>query len=238
MTELKTSILRSSLIALGVAFAAIGLGGPALGATPTVYAGSATITGAGDIVQVSRMPVQTSSGTVVYYDVTITFGVTSAGALSVVSTTIGPSPSLIITNFKAGTYASPAGLNFTELVSGPGIGPAGTTAWNIAKSGGSNLGCAYPATASWYTGPIASNPYAARITGAGITTTDYSYGISGPISSICSGVESQEFNNASNVAPLIGASQTGNSLTLVSFTDPTGKDHSVPVGQVTLTLSQ
>jgi len=231
--------MKAALALIGLAaFGALAVGGPALGATPTVYAGNATITGAGDIVQVSRMPVQTSSGSILYYDVTTTFGVTSAGALSVVSTTIAPSPSLIVSNFQAGTYASPAGLNFTELLSGPGIGPAGTTAWSFAKSGGSNVGCAYPATATWYTGPISSNPYATRITGAGITTTDYSYGIAGPISSLCSGVVSQEFNGPSNgVAPLIGAAQTGGSLTVVSFTDSTGKDHSVPVAQITFTLS-
>src|SRR5689334_11972363 len=48
------------LVALG-AIGSLAAGNPVLGATPTVFAGDATITGAGDIVQVSRMPVQTSS---------------------------------------------------------------------------------------------------------------------------------------------------------------------------------
>ena len=233
---LRSSLTKSVAILIGLSTCAVG---SALAATPTVYAGSATITGSGDVVTATRIPVQAADGSILYYDVTTTFGVTAAGALSVTSTTIQPSANLIISNFQAGTYASPAGGNtWTNLLSGPGIGPAGTTAWSFNSNGGANPTCSYPYTATWYTGPISSNPYATRLTTAGITSTDYSYGISGPVAEpSCSIPASAEFNNADGVAPLIGATQTGNTLTIVSFTDTSGKDHSVPVAEITYTLS-
>jgi hypothetical protein len=225
----------AALIALS-AFATLAVGS-AFGATPTVYAQDATITGAGDVETITRIPVQTSTGSILYYNVTTTFGVTSAGALSVVSTTIVPSPSLIISNFQAGTYASPAGgYTWTDHLSGPGIGSGGTTAWSFQSNGGAYPACSYPYTASWYTGPISSNPYAKRITAAGITSTDYSYGITGALISDCTS-GAADFGAPGGVGALIGAAQTGNSLTIVSFTDTGGKDHSVPIAEITYTLS-
>jgi hypothetical protein len=207
-----------------------------LAATPTIYAQDATITAAGDTVTATRIPVQTSSGSILYYDVTAIYGITSVGALSVVSTTIKPSVSPIISNFQAGTYVAPGTLNFTDRLTGPGIGEAGTTAWTFAANGGTNEGCAYPYSATWYTGPIPSNPIAVRIQQAGITSSDYNYGVAGPVGELCYTV-SYYFGFSGNVPALIGASQVGNSLTIVSFTDTAGKDHSLPVAEITFSLS-
>lgn len=200
---LRSFLTKSAAVLIGLSTCAVG---SALAATPTVYSGNATITGSGDVVTVARIPVQDSSGNIHYYDVTINFGVTAAGALSIASSTIQASANLIISNFQAGTYASPPGNNtWTNRLSGPGVGPAGTTAWSFNASGGTSPNCSVPWSATWYTGPISSNPYTARITAAGITSTDYSYGISGPVSeSLCSGPDYFNFNNANGVAALIG----------------------------------
>ncbi len=159
--------------------------GSAQAVTPTIYAQDATITASGDTVTATRIPVQTSSGLILYYDVTTVYGITSNGTLSVLSTTINPSISPIISSFQAGTYVAAGTLDFTDKLTGPGIGPAGTTLWTFAASGGTNEVCAYPYTATWYVGPISSNPIAARIQSAGITSTDYSYGLTGAIGSVC-----------------------------------------------------
>jgi hypothetical protein len=227
---LRSSLTKRAAVLIGLSTCAAG---SALGATPTIYTEDATITGAGDVVTATRIPVQTSTGSILYYDVTTTFGVTSAGALSVLSTTIAPAASPIISNFQAGTYASPAGgYTWTDRLSGPNVGSGGTTVWGFSASGGAYPACSYPYTATWYTGPISSNPLASRITAAGITSTDYSYGVTGAIVEVCSSAA-----NDFNINALIGASQTGNSLTIVSFTDGSGKDHSTPVAEITYTLS-
>jgi hypothetical protein len=59
-----------------------------------------------------------------------------------------------------------AGKNLVT-VSGPVAGPDGQTEWSL------------PVTATWYTGPLADNPLAARLKKAGITLSNYSYGIVG-----------------------------------------------------------
>jgi hypothetical protein len=205
-------------------------------ATPTIYAQEAAITASGDTVTATRIPIQTSSGNFLYYDVSTIYGITSAGALSVVSTTITPSASPLVSNFQTGTYVAPGTLNFTDRLTGPGVEAGGNTAWTFAANGGTNESCAYPYSATWYTGPIASNPIAARIQQAGITSSDYSYGFTGPVGGLCY-TASYYFGFSGNVPALIGASQVGNSLTLVSFTDSAGKDHSLPVAQITFSFS-
>lgn len=62
--------------------------------------------------------------------------------------------------------------------------------------------------------------------------------MSGPVSeSLCSGPDYFNFNNANGVAALIGAAQTVSGLSIVSFTDTSGKDHSTPQAEITYTLS-
>jgi hypothetical protein len=71
-------------------------------------------------------------------------------------------------------------------------------------------------------GPIANNPYAAQIKAAGITSTAWSYGIS-----------TSNYGRW-GVATLIGVSQIGNTLTIVSFYSVT---NGVPYDQITYTLT-
>ena len=231
----------AALVAVS-AFAVLAIGS-AHGGTPTIYVEDATITGAGDTVTTSRIPVQTSTGSIIYYDVTTVYGVTSKGVLSVLSNTIAQSPNLIISNFQPGTYAAPSTYDWTELLTGPGIASGGTTAWSFSVNGGKNESCGVPTTATWYTGAISSNPYYPRIKAAGITTTDYGgFGIVGPAREVCYNSSNNElsyyFGTENGRAALIGAAQTGSSLTISSFTDTSGKDHSAAVDTITFTLSK
>jgi hypothetical protein len=87
MNAMPASILRSSSMKGAAALIALSTfaAGGAFGATPTIYAQDATITGSGDTVTTTRIPVETSTGSFLYYDVTTIYGATSAGKLSVVT---------------------------------------------------------------------------------------------------------------------------------------------------------
>jgi hypothetical protein len=75
-------------------------------------------------------------------------------------------------------------------------------------------------------GPIANSPLAARLKAAGITSTAWSYGVTG--GEACFGTWPDD--------GLIGLSQTGNKLTIVGFTNNTG-DKNEPVDTISYTLS-
>ncbi|MBV9507305.1 MAG: hypothetical protein JO323_20110 [Acidobacteriia bacterium] len=116
-------------------------------------------------------------------------------------------------------------------VSGPGVAPDGSTVWTLAASPGGWI-YSYPDSATWYVvGSLSSSPLASRLQAANITSMDYSYGTVG----------SETFNIDNNwyTGTLIGVSQVGNALTIVSFTNySSGKDQSTPVDQITYTLTQ
>lgn len=194
-------------------------------AEPTAFFDKSSIVGQGETISVSRVPVRNSAGAIKYYDATIEFSVDAAGKLTQTALpTFTLSPSLIISNFKAGTYTTTAGSS-PIAVKGPGVGgPGGQTAWTVQATTSS---CTNPPSATWYTGSIATNPLKARLQQAGITQTQYSYGIVGK-GPACS----DEFGDGA----LIGAQQVGNTFTLVSFTTNGPTDHPVPVSQITFTL--
>jgi hypothetical protein len=173
------------------------------------------------------VPVIDSSGKTSYKDITLLFDVDSAGNVTLASgyPKVIPSPTSLVSSFRAGKYIGPGSdSNFIAAVSGPGITAGGATEWSLAAVSGTSY-YAYPKSAAWYVGPITSNPLAARLKAAGITSTAWSYGIAG---STCGC--SQWLADT-----LIGVSQTGNALTIVSFTS--NGDHSQPVDQITYTLA-
>jgi hypothetical protein len=124
------------------------------------------------------------------------------------------SPQLITSGFKAGKYVGPSAIYAGKMiitVSGPGVAPGGATEWSLAAAPGAD-GCTYPSTATWYVWQIANSPLAKRLQNAGITSTALSYGIG---NAQCNGSGNWRFSSGT----LLGLSQAGNTLTILSFTD-------------------
>jgi hypothetical protein len=190
-----------------------------------------TITGSGNTIAATQLPVVTATGTI-YQNVTLLFDVDSAGNLTLAPgyPMIVPSPRPIVSNFRAGTYVGPStilGGKATITVSGPSVGPGGSTQWAIAAANGADP-CTYPSSATWYVGPAANNPVAGRLKSVGITSTAVSYGTGG---SQCD-TDGDDWLKDS----LLGFTQVGNMLTIYSYTFDTTGDSSKPLDQITYTL--
>jgi hypothetical protein len=193
----------------------------------------ATITSSSNTVVASRVPVMSSKGTIVYQDVTLVFTIGSTGLLTLASPPkVITSPILITAGFRAGRYVGPStvlGGSAKTIVSGPGVAPGNTTEWTLTAAPGANH-CTYPTSATWYvSSSLATSPLAARLKAAGITSKDYSYGIVG--SGAC------VIDDTWATGTLIGVVQTGNTLSIVSFTPYGGKDSAKIVDQITYILS-
>jgi hypothetical protein len=207
---------------------------------PQAFFERSTVTGSGNTITATNVPV-VISGITVYINVTMQFNVDNNGSLTLSSgyPQVVAAPNLLSSTFRAGAYVGPSGTNPTSgnavvTVSGPGVTDGGATEWSLNLttdvSSGDPCSRPNPRGATWYVGPIVNNPMAARLTKAGITSTAWSYGVASASSCLtCSNWSS---------GALIGASQTGNAITIASFTStctPTG-DKSAPIDQITYTL--
>jgi hypothetical protein len=193
----------------------------------------ATVTGSSNVINVTMLPVVTESGAVVYRNMTLQFEVSSTGAITLApgSPTVVAAPTPQISSFEAGNYVGPSTIGYGEAfvsISGPGVTVGGSTEWSLAASTGA-WDCTYPSSATFYVGPITSNPLYSRLKAAGITSANYNYGIIGEGPTCFPG-------NAWYAGSLIGLSQTGSTLTLVSFTEHPNVDYSIPQDQITYTL--
>jgi hypothetical protein len=178
--------------------------------------------------------VVTATGVTVYENLTLQFNVDANGNLTIASgfPQIIPSPLILTSGFKPGTYAGPStvlGGKALITISGPGVTDGGATEWSLSAAAGADP-CTFPYSANWYVGSLANNPYAPYLKEDGITSTAWSYGVGS--ASQCSGANGNWYNNA-----LIGVSQAGNTITIVSF-GINGGQSSAPVAQVTYTLQQ
>jgi hypothetical protein len=194
----------------------------------------ATLTATTNTINATFVPVTLANGTVAYENLTIPFSVSqdAKGNIVVTAGTIGvvPSPMTQTNGFIAGNYVGPGG-GMAQLLtlSSPGVTSSGATEWSVSVSPGAT-GCTDPTSATFYVGPLTSNPlYNPRLKNANITLTDYSYGIAGEPPTCGSG--SGWFGPGS----ILGFAQTGNALTIVSFTYET-YDQSTPGNQITYTL--
>jgi len=192
-----------------------------------------TLTGSGNTITALNVPVVISPGVTVYVNATIQFNVDSNGNLTVSTgfPQVIPAPALLASSFVAGKYVGPSTINSGNnaiTVAGPGVTAGGATEWSLSAPAGASA-CTYPETATWYVGPMAANPLAARLQAAGITSTAYSYGVG---SATCA--DSDAWYSGS----LIGVSQIGNTLTIVSFSYA-GVDTTkgLTYDQITYTLS-
>jgi hypothetical protein len=197
----------------------------------------ATLTGSGNTITATQIPVVTATGAVVYLSATLQFNVDANGNLTLSTgyPQVSAAPTLITGGFKAGTYVGPStilGGKAIITVTGPGVTDGGATLWSLSTGTGADPST-YPSSATWYAGPIASNPLAARLSKANIASTAYSYGVgsSEPAGSSVPGYP----NWGSNT--LIGVSQVGNTITIVSFTYNSQTDYNTPQSQITYTLA-
>jgi hypothetical protein len=190
-----------------------------------------TLTGSGDTVTATWVPVVPTSGTTLYKNVTLQFHVDAAGNLTVAALQVVPAPMPLVSSFRAGNYEGPSNVGAGKAlvtVSGPGVTAGGATEWSLAASPGA-WSSTYPVSATWYVGSLAATPLAPRLQAAKITSTAWSYGVVGSQPwTIDAG---KWFTNS-----LIGVSQTGNTLTIVTFTDNNSVDHNTPQDQITYTL--
>ena len=198
-----------------------------------------TITASGGTISLLRVPVSLN-GSIFYDDITITFAVDSQGRVGLVTGypyVRVSTPPPITSSFKAGKYVGPAtilGGQAIIMVSSPGAGSGNGTQWSLTTPTGANIDT-FPASASWYAGPVANTPLADRIKAAGISPQNqaaYSFGIGGGDTG-----SGQQEGNWDQPNCLLGFLQTGNNLTIVSFTDAYDHDHADPLGQITYTLA-
>ncbi len=182
---------------------------PALAQAAEPRLQDATISGNGNTITINNMPVRTSHGTI-YRDVTIEIRVDENGVVSFapgarptdVPKPIVQAPALPpkIQQFREGTYAAEDGT-LMRLTFGTTLLDS-TPLWTFTQFGGQPgpIG-----EATWFEGPIQGSPHAAAIRRAGITSMLYSYGVT--------------TSGEGSFAPhsIIGATQTGNELTIVSF---------------------
>jgi hypothetical protein len=202
------------LAAMAAVAALTGLAPEGALAQASIYAQDATVSANAATVSGQYLPVVTSSGTS-YYNFTTTITVGASG-VPTATTVFSASPTLLFVSLQAGTYASGS---CTAMLTGPGIGPNGTTEWTWSSN-------CVPYSAAFYVGAISSNPLASRIKKAKITYTGYSYGLAG------SGIS----NWGSDC--LLGIAQTGGAITLVSFSNGScSSDSSIPQAQESWKLS-
>ena len=126
---------------------------------------------------------------------------TEPGLAEVQPLTVSPSKPVKVQQFKAGTYQG----NDGSLVHVTGGGNAlleGVPVWTLTAIGGSGA----LTSAIWYEGLISDNPRERVIKRAGITSLDYAYGTS-----------DQGDGGSFGSGALLGATQTGDTLTIVSY---------------------
>jgi hypothetical protein len=196
----------------------------------------AALTGSGNTITATQVPVVLASGVTVYENVTMQFNSDANGNLALVPgfPQVIPAPTLLSSSFKAGNYVGPSAVLSGKAliaVSGPGVTNGGSTEWSLNSITGADS-CTYPSSATWYVGPISTSPLATRLSAAGITSTAWSYGVGAGQCGNSGTVDGAWFGNT-----LIGVSQIGNTITIVSLT-LYGKDQAVPADQITYTLAQ
>jgi hypothetical protein len=224
MRKTKLISLLSSICALAVEL-------PAQSA-PYPLLQNAILSGSGNTINATQVPVVTAAGTTVYVNFSLQFNADATGNITVASNSLAVTlaPALISSSFRAGTYVSGSNtLSGTGsiVVAGPAVTDGGATIWTDTTPTGANS-CTYPGNSTWYVGPLANSPYAARLKKAGLTSTAFSYGVIG----------SQNCSYGSNwhSDSLIGLTQVGNTLTIVDFSDVNNNDYALPVDQITYTL--
>jgi len=207
-------------------FTSLGAVAASAQAPPYALMQDSTLTGTGNTINVTQLPVVTTSG-ITYVDLTILFDVAVDGTLTVAPgyPQVVPAPEPIVDGFEAGNYSETAGGEAVITVSGPGVAPSGATVWSLTEHNA--VGCINPGSATWYDvgTSIKNNPLYPRLKAAGITSTQF---VQFGVGSGC-GLPYWGTNT------LLGFSQTGNALVVSSYTN-SSKDQNTPVATSTFLL--
>ena len=185
-----------------------------LAVTPTMQSQSATLSGASNQVVITRVPITDQFGAVKYWDIQLQFTLDPLTGKPSVSTgfpTVVTSPSITVGNFKPGTYRDSLGRKYT--VGGPNVAAGGRTSWSLAADPSAS---GLVVSVAWTTGPIAGHPNQASLNDRAITSTAFSWGTMG---SSNDGYPSSLPFYYWSVGSVVGASQTGNTLSLHLFRD-------------------
>lgn len=191
-----------------------------------------TISGSSNMITATQFPVVNASGVTTYQNVTLLFDVDSLGNLTLAPgyPTVVTSPRPVVSGFKAGTYVGPPtvlGGKASIIISGPSVGPGGGTEFTLVAATGADP-CTFPSAAVWYdVASLATNPLTTRLKNAGITSTFSSYGTGG---SQCNTDGNDWAQNT-----LLGFSQTGNTLTISSYTYEGIYDYGTPKDTIVYT---
>jgi len=195
---------------------------------PAIALQYASVVSAANTITITRAPVTTSTGAVVYKDITLQLAVSTTGGVTVAPgyPKVVTSPNLLVGSLKAGTYTNAS--YYGIVLTGPGIGQ-GVTVWNIATAPQYNEGV--PASATIWMGPRANSPIANRLKAANITSTNWTYGTVWSPNNNYGTLQTFQQND------IIGISQVGNTLNIACFT-LNGTDQNTPVDMIIYTLKQ
>lgn len=189
----------------------------------------ANVVATGSTIILNRLPIKLPNGSYIYKDVTINLTASTTGVLTVspAKPAQTASPPVLSAKFNAGTYVYPSNPNYGLVLVGPSVVAAQSiTRWQTNAAPTLLKYCGIPTT--FYVGDIKQNPlYATRLKPAGITSTEYSYGIIED-GSTCGGQW--------GAGTIIGASQSGDYLTVASFKTTTGQDAATPQSRYTYRL--
>ena len=184
-----------------------------LAVTPTMQSQSATLSGASNQVVITRVPITDQFGAVKYWDIQLQFTLDPLTGKPSVSTgfpTVVTSPSITVGNFKPGTYRDSLGRKYT--VGGPNVAAGGRTSWSLAAVPSAS---GHVVSVAWTTGPIVGHPNQASLNARAITSTAFSWGTMGASNDSSGPFQQFTWTNGS----VVGASQTGNNLSLHLFQD-------------------
>jgi hypothetical protein len=198
--------------------------------TPEALFQDSTLTATTNTINATWLPVVTSTGKILYDDVTIQFAVADDGTLSVSSLQQNPSKKAIIDGFRSGTYLGPDDSTELIQVNGPGIAPGGATMWSIEPAKGYN-GYLCPSDAQWWVGPIQQSPYWARIKKAGVPLKDYYYGVG-----TANTDQGCAYNGDWRQDSLLGFYMTSNGTMVISSFTNNSKDYSYVLDSKTYCL--
>lgn len=218
--------IRKSILA-GMGF--LGACATAYASDSSIYLEYSNVTAVGSRITITRLPIQKPNKQFIYKDVVIELKADSNGNLTYVPSTPQQklSPPLISNRFVSGRYVYPADTSYGFLLSGPSSVPGSSaTKFEVTKSSSLNSNCAGPAI--FYVGALSANPNYARIKAAKITSVEYSYGVMG------SGASCSISGGSFHTGALVGFSQSGNLLTIATFTTTNGRrDQNTPVSFIT-----